>query len=63
MQRVLNRVVASRPIRSRALCSSSLHLLAKSYQLPTIVLGTTAEADVAALCERASASAFFRSCD
>ena len=29
----------------------------------TIVLGTTAEADVAALCERASASAFFRSCD
>jgi len=47
-------------VRSRALSNSSLHLLAKSYQLPTIVLGTAAEADIASLCERASASAFFR---
>ena len=49
-----------RAASARALCSSSLHLLAKSYQLPTIVLGREAEADVAALCARASASAFFR---
>ena len=63
----LNRAAAAlarRPpvslLRSRALSNSSLHLLAKSYQLPTIVLGTAAEADIAALCERASASAFFR---
>ena len=60
MKRLVSTVVARRPLRSRALSSSSLHLLAKSYQLPTIVLGTTAEADVAALCERASASAFCR---
>ena len=63
----LNRAAAAlarRPpvslLRSRALSNSSLPLLAKSYQLPTIVLGTAAEADIAALCERASASAFFR---
>ena len=60
MNRLVSTVVARRPLHARALSTSSLHLLAKSYQLPTIVLGTTAEADVAALCERASASAFFR---
>ena len=52
-------------LRSRAL-SPPPRLISSPQVLPaaaTIVLGTTAEADVAALCERASASAFFRSCD
>ena len=35
-------------------------LLAKSYQLPTVVLGERPGDDVAALCARASESAFFR---
>ena len=51
-------------LRSRAL--SPPRFISSPQVLPaaaTIVLGTTAEADVAALCERASASAFFRSCD
>lgn len=44
----------------RPLSTSSMALLAKSYQLPTVVLGERPGDDVAALCARASESAFFR---
>ena len=49
---------SSQPARARS--TSSLHLLQKTYQLPTVVLGQTPSQDVAALCARASESAFFR---
>ena len=45
---------------ARPLSTSSMALLAKSYQLPTVVLGERPGDDVAALCARASESAFFR---